>query len=146
MSVSYLMSVGYGLIVDEEEAETMKEYVMEKFSANKADIFIEEYLTPINAWTGDDYFLGITKDLGYSDRVKIDNNLCDTRAVIKFLHMITEYEIIQFLSKKDEPEFYLLNFCYQGLTNSKLSDIIKKKRKEKQNGSFKKNGKRISEK
>ena len=112
MSVSYSMSVGYGLIIDEEEAETMRKYVMEKFSANKADTFIMEYLTPINAWTGEDYFLGVTKDLGYSDRVKIDNNLCDTRAVIKFLHMITEYEIIQFLSKKDEPDFYLLNFCY----------------------------------
>lgn len=112
MSVEYLMSVGYGVIIDEEEAEAIRDYVVEKFSANKADLFIEEYLTTINSWTGGDHFLGVTKDLGYSDRVKIDNNLCDTRAVIKFLHMVTEYEIIQFLSKKDEPEFYLLNFCY----------------------------------
>ena len=112
MSVEYTMSIGFGLIVDEEEAENMKKYVIEKFSANKADLFIMEYLVPINSWTGGDHFLGVTKDLGYSDRVKIDNNLCDTRAMAKFLHMVTEYEIFQFLMKKDEPEFYLLNFCY----------------------------------
>jgi hypothetical protein len=112
MSVEYSMSVGYGFIVNEEEAENMRNYVIEKFSANKADLFIEEYLTPINAWTGGDHFLGITKDLGDSDRVKIDNNLCDTKAMVKFLHMVTVYDIIHFLSEKEEPEFYLLNFCY----------------------------------
>ena len=131
MSVEYSMSVGYGVIIDEEKAETIKNYVEEKFSPNEVDLFICEYLTPINAWTGGDYFLGIAKDLGYSNRIKIDNNLCDTNAMTKFLHMITQYEIYQFLSEEDESEFYLLNFCYQRLTNLFTHDIIKKKRKEK---------------
>ena len=112
MSVEYSMYVGYGVIVDEEEAENMRNYVKEKFSANKADIFIEEYLTAINAWTGGDHFLGVTKNLTNYDRVKIDNNLCDTRAMMKFLHMVTADDIIHFLYEKEEPEFYLLNFCY----------------------------------
>ena len=124
MGVSYLMSIGFGVIVDEEKAETIEKYVKEKFSANKADLFIGEYLTPINARTSEDYFLGVIKDLSYSDRVKIDNNLCDMRAVVKFWCMIATYEIYQFLSEKDKPEFYLLNFCYQGLTIQFKHDIL----------------------
>ena len=107
MSVDYSLRFCYGVIIPEEVMDKMYE------TLDVWDELLDDYATPINAWTGGDYFFGYYTEIDEDDNFVVEINE-ETFKVPEHLN-----EFVQFYKKNNlslffewKPKRYLINFCY----------------------------------
>ena len=92
--------------------EEIKEYLTD----DKFDEFVDNYSRCINSWIGEDWFIGIIKDLPETaiDSVYHVSALSiptdDNKDLIRFKQFFDEHDLWSFIDWK--PELLLINFCY----------------------------------
>lgn len=110
--IEYELAFCYGIIVSPEKIEEITEYLPD----NKFEEFVDRYSRCINSWIGEDWFIGIIKDLPETaiDSVYRVSALSiptdDNKDLIRFKQFFDEHDLWSFIDWK--PELLLINFCY----------------------------------
>lgn len=110
--VDYDLALCYGIIVSNDKIKK----IMEALTDAEYDEMIDNYARCVNSWTGNDFFIGVIKNLYLTDPNLIyyvsdlftptdkDENL------ISFMQFCNEHDLWKFIDWK--PELMLINFCY----------------------------------
>ena len=110
--VEHELAVCYGIIISPEKMEEIKEYLTD----DEFDEFVDNYSRCINSWIGEDWFIGIIKDLPETaiDSVYRVSALSiptdDNKDLIRFKQFFDKHDLWLFIDWK--PELLLINFCY----------------------------------
>lgn len=116
MSIDYEMRICYGIIISEEKFIEIRDFLEEK-DTEVLDFFSDNYCTVIDAWTGGDYFFGLSESISPSsdnvypieDVISMSKNLFEEN-LKDFSTFMYKNNLFQFIHWK--PEYYLINFCW----------------------------------
>jgi len=110
MSVEYSMACCFGVIVSGGTVDAIMSKITDDFSAILANDFYDEFIRPINAWTGEEYFVGLINDLGDSPVILTKSLRFSKEDLETFSWRYSDYHLAEIFEWI--PQNYLINFCY----------------------------------
>lgn len=104
--VEYSIGVCYGVIISDKMLMSINELFPD---GNSMDDFSDSYLRQLNAWTGGDWFLGLSKTFDGAV-ININEIRWDKAELEELEQKLNEYHIIDLIDWF--PQKYIIQFCY----------------------------------